>query len=113
MLEGIGEVNEAFVIKAKNGIVVNYVDPYMRRRDPNSMLIGDELPTDKPRFKDVMGYDFGELKEKTYDWLKSQDLVCFVFGVGQFLGIYGIVIAPRNAGFFGFVLGGASENRRY
>lgn len=105
-VEGIGEVEEAIVIKAKNGIVVNYVDPYMRRRDPNSMLIGDDLPTDKPRFKDIIGYDFSELRKKTYDWLKSQDLICFIFGVGQLdLGIYGIAIAPRNAGFFGFALG--------
>jgi hypothetical protein len=99
-------VKEAVVIKAKNGIVVNYVEPYMRRRDPNSMIIGDDLPTDKPRFKDIFGYDFSVLRKETYDWLKKQDLAVFVFSVGQIdLGVYGIAIAPSNAGFFCFALG--------
>ncbi|MGC8871107.1 MAG: DUF4914 family protein [Brevinematia bacterium] len=105
-VEGSGEVDEAIVSVAKNGIVVNYTEPYMRRRDPNSMLIGDDLPTDKPRFKDVIGYDFSELRYKTYEWLKSQDLAAFVFGVGQLdLGIYGLAIVPKNASFFAFGLG--------
>lgn len=105
-VEGIGQVDEAEVVIVKNGIAVNYFDPYMRRRDPNSMLIGDDLPTDKPRFKDVFGYDFSILRKKTFDWLKNQELGVFVFGVGQLdLGIYGIAIAPANAGFFCFALG--------
>ncbi len=105
-VEGVGIVEEAEVIKVKNGIAVNYVDPYMRRRDPDSMLIGDNLPTDKPRFVDVIGYDFSLLREKTFNWLKGQDLAMFVFGVGQLdLGIYGLAIMPANAGFFGFALG--------
>ncbi|MEN2997571.1 MAG: DUF4914 family protein [Brevinematia bacterium] len=104
-VEERGVVHEAEVIKVKNGIAVNYVEPYMRRRDPNSMLIGDDLPTDKPRFKDTIGYDFSLLRQKTFDWLKSQELATFVFGVGQLdLGIYGLVIAPANAGFFGLAL---------
>jgi len=99
-------VKEATVIKAKNGIVVNFTDPYMRRRDPDSMIIGDNLPTDKPRFKDIFGYDFEVLRNETYEWLKRQDLVVFVFGVGQVnLDLYGIAIAPANAAFFCFALG--------
>ncbi len=99
-------VKEAIVIKAKNGIVVNYTEPYMRRRDPNSMIIGDDLPTDKPRFKDIFGYDFDVLRKETYEWLRKQDLAVFVFSVGQIdLGVYGIAIAPSNAGFFCFALG--------
>ncbi|MCX8028629.1 MAG: DUF4914 family protein [Brevinematales bacterium] len=105
-VDGKGIIDEAVVIKVKNGITVNYIEPYMRRRDPNSMLIGDELPTDKPRFRDVIGYDFSVLRKETFEWLKKQDLATFVFGVGQLdLGIYGIVIAPSNAGFFGLALG--------
>ncbi|MCU0387557.1 MAG: DUF4914 family protein, partial [Chitinophagaceae bacterium] len=39
------EVSEAIVHKVTNGISANYTDAYMRRRDPDTMLIGDELPT--------------------------------------------------------------------
>ena len=35
----------------------------MRRRDPDCMRIADNLPTDKPRFEDVYGYDFSVLRE--------------------------------------------------
>ena len=31
---GRGEVCEATVVRAKNGVVVNYPEDYMRRRDP-------------------------------------------------------------------------------
>ena len=33
------EVKEGTVVKCKNGIVINFDDPAMRRRDPNSMVI--------------------------------------------------------------------------
>lgn len=41
-VEGKGEVVEAIVTRCKNGIVVNYTDVYMRRRDPDSLIIGDD-----------------------------------------------------------------------
>ena len=44
-IEGLGTVKEAEVVRCKNGCVVNFMEDYMRRRDPNSMAIGDELPT--------------------------------------------------------------------
>jgi len=34
-------VKEADVVRCKNGAVVNYVEDYMRRRDPDCMRIGD------------------------------------------------------------------------
>ena len=46
-----GVVVEAEVVRCKNGISVNYMDMYMRRRDPNCMVIGDHKPTDKRRYK--------------------------------------------------------------
>ena len=61
-IEGLGTVKEAEVVRCKNGCVVNFMEDYMRRRDPNSMAIGDELPTDKPRFKDRFGYEFSKLR---------------------------------------------------
>lgn len=47
-VEGKGKVLEATAIKCKNGVVVNYTDDYMRRRDPDCLLIADQKPTDKP-----------------------------------------------------------------
>ena len=40
--DGLGTVKEAEVVRCKNGCVVNFMEDYMRRRDPNSMAIGDE-----------------------------------------------------------------------
>jgi hypothetical protein len=39
---GRGRVVEALVCQVKNGIAANYVEPYMRRRDPDCMVIADE-----------------------------------------------------------------------
>ena len=51
-IEGKGLVKEAEVVRCKNGTVVNFMEDYMRRRDPDCMRIGDELPSDKPYFID-------------------------------------------------------------
>src|ERR1019366_9217904 len=50
-----GRVVEARVTKARNGIAVNFSDVRMRRRDPNAMVIGDTLPTDKPTYRQRFG----------------------------------------------------------
>ena len=67
----------------KNGVVVNYTDPYMRKREPNCLYIADDKPTDKPRFKDKFGYDFSILKNDTFDWLANQDLIIMPFMSGD------------------------------
>lgn len=98
---GKGEYLEAVVHKVSNGISANYTEAYMRRRDPDTMLIADEKPTDKPRFKDVYGYDFSDLKTETFDWLKGQNLSVFLYYAGMHpVGVGGIAIVPDNAGFF-------------
>ena len=61
---GQGVITEATVVRAKNGVVVNYVEDYMRRRDPDCMRIGDDKPTDKPRFSDVYGFPFAGFEVK-------------------------------------------------
>ena len=71
-IPGKGEVTEAIVHRVQNGVSANYTDPYMRRRDPDTMLIADDLPSDKETFKHRFGYDFSGLKAETFDWLKSQ-----------------------------------------
>ncbi|MGO1287585.1 MAG: DUF4914 family protein, partial [Cellulosimicrobium funkei] len=55
-------VVEAEVVRCRNGIAVNYHEDYMRRRDQDCMRIADDLPTDKPRYRDVFGAEFGPVK---------------------------------------------------
>lgn len=100
-----GFVKEAEIARVRNGVSANYVEPYMRRRDPDCMLIADGLPTDKERYRDRLGKEFGPLRQETFEWLKEQDLACFGFqtGRGQ-MGVDALVIAPANAAFFGLGL---------
>ncbi len=99
-------VDEATVVRVKNGICVNYAEPYMRRRDPHCMVIADEQPSDKQRFKDRFGGSFEELRQATFTWLAGQDLAVFGFEMGQpGLGGDALAICPANAGFFAFGLG--------
>ncbi len=48
---GAGRIVEAVITKARNGLAINFPDPSMRRRDPDAMVIGDNLPTDKPTYR--------------------------------------------------------------
>lgn len=94
-------IDEARVCRVRNGISVNYFDPYMRRRDAESMLIGDNGATDKTSFSSAVGRDFSDLRQRTFEWFKGQDLIGFVFMSGQEHGaIASFVIAPANAAFF-------------
>ena len=96
---------EAEVARTKNGIAANYTEVYMRRRDPNCMVIADDLPTDKPTFKGRFGYSFDSLREETFEWLKTQDLGMFYFQAGKpGMGYDAVAVIPANAGFFGMGL---------
>ncbi|MFP4144592.1 MAG: DUF4914 family protein [Phycisphaeraceae bacterium] len=98
---GQGRVREATVCRVKNGLAANYVDPYMRRRDPESIVLGDTGPSDKTRFVDRFGYPFEEMREQTFDWLQSQDLAAFTFYAGtRDTGLPALAICPANTGFF-------------
>lgn len=98
-------VNEASVIRCRNGAVVNFSEDYMRRRDPDSMRIADGLPTDKPRFEEVYGYPFSGLREETMEWLATQELVLVPFRAGGYdYGYEAVLVCPRNAAFFAFAL---------
>lgn len=98
---GKGKISEAVVHKVTNGISANYLEPYMRRRDPDTMLIADALPTDKEKFANRMGYSFSGLRQQTFDWLKEQELVIFFFKIGLMEDSpFGMAVAPANAGFF-------------
>ena len=94
-------VTEAIVHRVTNGVSANYTEAYMRRRDPDTMLIGDDLPSDKDLFINKYGYSFDQLRKETIDWLQSQDLAVFFYFAGRNnVGSGGIAIVPANAGFF-------------
>ena len=106
-IDGKGLVKEAEVVRCKNGTAVNFMEDYMRRRDPDCMRIGDDLPTDKPRFADVYGYKFSKLRKETMDWLGSQRLIMLPFHAGgRYYGYDSLMICPMNAAFI------ASQSRQ-
>jgi len=98
---GRGHYVEATVARVRNGISANYTEPYMRRRDPDCMLIADDMPTDKPRFEEHFGESFDALRAKTFAWLEQQELAVYGFYAGgRAYGSDAMVVAPANAGFF-------------
>lgn len=102
-------ITEATVAKVKNGLAVNYPEPYMRRRDPECMLVADDRQTDKLRFSDRFDFSFEDVRKETFQWLKEQDLVLTFFNLGGLSGSSGkggMLIAPKNAGFF---IGGLAD----
>ncbi len=105
-IPGKGMIQEAEVVRCKNGVSVNYPDTYMRRRDPHAMVISDNLPSDKPNYKNRFGKPFDELREETFTWLAKQDLILVPFWAGgsTCTDYPTILICPRNAGFFALAL---------
>ena len=99
-------IDEVDVVRVKNGVSANYKETYMRRRDPDCMLVADEKASDKTRFKDRFDFSFDSVRDETFDWLADQDLAVFAFEMGEG-GLAGdaIAICPANAGFFAFGLG--------
>ncbi|MDR1951573.1 MAG: DUF4914 family protein [Bacteroidales bacterium] len=92
---------EATVVRCKNGAAVNYTEDYMRRRDPDCLIIADNLPTNKPRFEEQFKQPFEPLRNETFEWLKNQELILVPFlAGGKNFGKEAILVAPRNAGFF-------------
>ncbi|MFW5786559.1 MAG: DUF4914 family protein [bacterium] len=96
------EYLEVTVARCRNGAAVNYVEPYMRRRDPEAMVIADDRPTDKARYADRFGRPFDGVREETFEWFAGQErLVVLPFMSGDAKrGYPTILVAPYNAGFF-------------
>jgi len=99
---GKGRHVEATVARCKNGAAVNYTEPYMRRRDPEAMVISDDGPTDKTRYRDRFGADFEPVRKETFAWLREQErLIVLPFMSGdRRRGYPTLLVAPYNAGFF-------------
>jgi len=96
-----GFVPEVKVCRANNGIAANYIEAYMRRRDPDCMVIADDQNTDKPTFSNRFGQEFDGLRNETIDWLKTQPIGCFFFKSGApDKPLDAVAICPANAGFF-------------
>ena len=99
---GKGRIVEATVGRCKNGAAVNYVEPYMRRRDPEAMVIADDGPTDKKRYRDRFGSEFEPVRQETFEWFKQQErllVLPFMSGDAE-RGYPTLLVAPDNAGFF-------------
>jgi len=104
-IPGKGRLVEAAVVRVRNGISVNYADPYMRRRDPDCLVVGDDLPSDKEAFQRRFGADFSSVREEAFAWLKRQELAIFAFVAGQpGMGMQALAIVPSNAAFFAYGL---------
>ncbi len=101
-IPGKGRVVEATVARCKNGAAVNYIDPNMRRRDPEAMVIADSQPTDKTTYQKRFGTSFDAVKKETFDWFASQEeLIVMPFLSGNDKkGYPSLLVAPANAGFF-------------
>lgn len=99
---GMGRYVEATVGRCKNGAAVNYTEPYMRRRDPEAMVIADSRPTNKTRWADRFDGTFEETRKETFEWIKGLGRVIvlpFLSGDKR-RGYPTLLIAPENAGFF-------------
>lgn len=100
-IPGKGEYTEAIVHRLRNGISANYTEAYMRRRDPDTMVIADKLPSDKQRFADKYGYEFSSLQKETFAWMEEQELSVFFYFAGRAgIGSLGVAVVPSNAAFF-------------
>ncbi len=100
-VSGRGFVPEVRVARVRNGIAANYVEPEMRRRDPDCMLIGDNAATDKPTFQERFHQEFEPIRQETFAWLKSQPIAVFFFKTGlPGKSMHGVAICPSNAAFF-------------
>ena len=98
---GRGFVPEAEVCQVRNGVSANYVEPYMRRRDPNCLVVGDTSRTDKPTYDQRFGKPFEEMRDESLVWLRTQPIAAFFFRSGlPDEPLDALAIAPANAGFF-------------
>ncbi len=103
-LEDGTTIKETNVVKCKNGIAINFEDVNMRRRDPNSMVIADDLPTDKTTYQERFNRSFEGDRTSTLEWLGKQELLVLPFFAGNQemeIGYPAVAIMPINASFFG------------
>lgn len=99
------DIVEATVVRCKNGIAINYPETYMRRRDPDCMVVNNMEMTDKTTFKDRFGKEFDSLRKETFDWLTKNEIILVPFMAGgKEYGYPALMVAPKNAAFFATTL---------
>ncbi len=104
-IEGQGTRCEAQVVRGRNGLVVNYPEIYMRRRDPDSLLVGDNGPSDQPRFEERFNIPFAQLRSDVLHWLAQRELLLLpIWAGGGELRFPALLICPLNAAFFAAAL---------
>jgi hypothetical protein len=102
-----GRIVEATVTRCKNGFAVNYTEEYMRRRDPDCLVIGDDEETDKTHFSHLFNCSFEDVRAATFSWLVNQPLCIITIMIGGTeTGYKGLLVAPDNTGFF---MGGLAD----
>ena len=95
---GKGHVVEATVARCRNGIVINYNDVYLRRRDPDCMVSADRNKTDKDRYREKYKRGFSSLRELTFNWLADQELILMPFMAGgEEYGYPALIVAPSRS----------------
>jgi hypothetical protein len=98
---GQGRLVEAEVVRCRNGVAANYPDVYMRRRDPDCLVVADEQPSDKPRYRDRFDVPFEDARRQVLEWLAAQELIVLPFLAGnRDSGFPALLVAPLNAAFF-------------
>ncbi|MEM9695159.1 MAG: DUF4914 family protein, partial [Myxococcota bacterium] len=99
---GRGFTPEMTVCRVRNGVSANYVEAYMRRRDPDCMVIADHKPTGKDTWEARFpALEWENVRRETFEWLKTQDLACFFFHAGvEGKGTPAVAICPANAAVF-------------
>lgn len=102
---GGGAYTEATVARCRNGLAVNYTEDYMRRRDPECMVVADTQPSDKPRFDSRFDGTFEDLRSEIFAWLAAQRLLLIPFRAGDATyGYDALLVCPENAAFFAAAL---------
>ena len=100
-----GRVVEAEVVRTRNGVAVNMPEAYMRRRDPDCMVVADDKPSDKPRFSERFAAPFSEWRNAMFAWLAEQSLIALPFRAGRRESNYdALLVVPSNAAFFAAAL---------
>ncbi len=101
-----GRVVEAVVFRCRNGVAVNMIEPYMRRRDPDCMVIADDAPSDKTHFAKRFGHSFSGWRDEILQWLAKEDVLVLPFLAGRSeTGYEALLVVPANAAFFAAALG--------
>ncbi|MCA9406421.1 MAG: DUF4914 family protein, partial [Candidatus Omnitrophica bacterium] len=104
-IPGKGSFTEAIVHRCRNGVSANYTESYMRRRDPDCMLISDNQPTDKTKYSERFKQPFSEIRQEVLDWLSEQELILLPFHAGSIeLNCGSFLVGPANAAFFAAAL---------